>query len=305
MDTARIWRIPELIRKHPGLYKLKRWPSRVLTLDAANLGEQEINEFLQQWQKIRPEVLCGYVGGVDYVANFVLDKGCDLPPPRIVWLTAAPVTNVQRTTIRKAFRAPVYDQYACSEILYIAAECEYQNGLHVSSDYRHVEILNDNGEPCDVGEEGNVVVTDLENYVFPLIRYVTGDRASWMKETCECGRSLPLMSPVKGRVSEIIRLPSGKAISGEYLTTIFDDYPSAVRTFRVVQNRDHSLHVEYVPRNSEAIKAVQKVRHALEEIIQGEVRVSFICKEEIDNDRGKIRYITSELDTKNPGMPQA
>jgi len=297
MDTARIWRIPQPIRDRRLLYKLKRWPSCVVTLDAADMSEKAIHAFLRDWGRVQPRILCGYVGGVDHVARFILSLGLSVSPPKVVWLTAAPVTAVQRENIRRAFGAPVYDQYACSEILYIAAECEAHCGLHIVSDYRHVEILDENGEPCVPGHTGNVVVTDLENYVFPLIRYVTGDQAYLLERTCECGRSLPLLSPVKGRTSDVIRLPGGKSVSGEYLTTIFDDEPLAVESFRVVQKEDYSIEVEYVPRGGDSGEAIQSVRDTVKQLTGGEVPVIFVEKDSLSHDRGKIRYVVSEVDS--------
>ncbi len=50
---------------------------------------------------------------------------------------------------------------------WIAGECAEQSGMHVFWDVRRVEILDDDDRPVPDGQEGNVVVTDLTNRVFP------------------------------------------------------------------------------------------------------------------------------------------
>jgi len=82
---------------------------------------------------------------------------------------------------------------------------------------------------------------------------------------CSCGVKLPLMDKVRGRTSDLIRLPNGKSLSGEYMTTIFDDFPEAIRQFRVHQLADYSLNIWVVPnsdcQNLEAI--LNKVKEKL------------------------------------------
>ena len=104
--------------------------------------------------------------------------------------------------------------------------------------------------PCSLGQRGDITVTDLENYVFPLIRYRIGDRGCALSYQCSCGVNLPLMDSVKGRTTDNLPLPDGSVLSGEYLTTIFDDFPDAVHAFSVHQKKDFSIVVSYVPNNN-------------------------------------------------------
>ena len=117
-----------------------------------------------------------------------------------------------------------------------------------------------------------------------------------MTKACSCGVSLPLMDKVKGRVSDTFQLPSGARLNGESLTTVFDDFPDAIRKFQVRQRKDWSVHVLYVPRSgSDLNKVIACVEGRMKGMIQDEVPVSFEKVDDIPDDRGKSRFVVSEL----------
>ncbi len=211
------------------------------------MSENDVTLFIKEINQFRPPLLKGYVGAISHLANTIVEKGIDVFSPKAVWVTAAPVSKVQKKRIENAFHAPVYDQYAFSEIFWVAAECSERKGLHIFSDSRHVEFINEIGKPSLGDELGRIVVTDLENYAFPLIRYENGDLGRTLANKCNCGINLPLMHPVRGRISDNVCFPDGTLISGEYLTTIFDDFPDTVIAFQVHQASDYSLTINVVP----------------------------------------------------------
>lgn len=103
---------------------------------------------------------------------------------------------------------PIEDVYSSSEAGCIAIECEHQH-YHVMSDSLIVEILRSDNSPCDVGEIGRVVVTDLHNTAAPLIRYDLGDYAE-VGSTCACGRTTPTLTKIVGRERNLFHTPDGR-----------------------------------------------------------------------------------------------
>ena len=256
-----------------------------------------LNHFVREFNRVRPPLLQGYVGAVSHLAQYVESNGLGVHSPRAVWVTASPVSSVQRRLIERAFRAPVYDQYGCCEIYSLAAECKQRDGMHIFSDARHIDFLDDRDNPREAGKSGRIVITDLENYVFPLIRYENGDVGYRLETTCPCGVNLPLMGAVKGRITDNIRLPDGTVISGEYLTTVFDDHSEAVHAFQIVQERDYRIVIRAVPHDdqAESMNVVRHVQAALLEKICNRVPVDVELVKEIRSDRGKTRYVISHL----------
>lgn len=142
-----------------------------------------------------------------------------------------------------------------------------------------------------------MTITDLVNFGFPLIRYQNGDRGTLLEDSCPCGLCFPLLAPVQGRVTDLIRLPSGSVISGDYATTLFDAYPTAVYAFQVHQALDYSLTIRVVPGDDAVTtnRAIGAIACALKEKTYGEVPIKFEHVSRIEPDRGKYRYIISEL----------
>lgn len=158
---------------------------------------------------------------------------------------------VQRKNLEEAFGAPVYDQYGCCEAFWLAAQCAERGALHINHDVRHIEVVRGAGEVACAEAEGSVVITDLENFGYPLIRSVNGDTRSLTPGRCPCGVNLPLMSRIGGRVTDMIRTPSGGAVAGDFITTLYDDYPEVATAFQVVQAEDYSLPIFVVSGRSE------------------------------------------------------
>jgi phenylacetate-CoA ligase len=100
------------------------------------------------------------------------------------------------------------DIYSANEVGNIAFRCE-RGSLHVQAESLFVEILDERGQPRAPGETGRVVVTALHNLATPLIRYDLGDYAT-LGEPCSCGRGLPVIRQVRGRVRNLVSTPDGR-----------------------------------------------------------------------------------------------
>jgi phenylacetate-CoA ligase len=270
------------------------FPTRRKYIQAAHMDEARIQQFINQIRRTKPKYLVGYVGAINALADYLKKHNIGLPFIQVVWTTAAPLPELKRIYFEKTFGCPVFTQYGSVEFFMIAAECPEKSGLHIWEDIRKVEILN-GMKSAEVGESGDVVVSDLTNYSFPLLRYRLGDRGCLLSAKCACGRCLPLMDYVKGRISDQIRLPEGGSIPGEYWTTIFDDYPKAIKSFQVYQRKDYSVEIRYEAHDDRAIKAVQAVSKMLEKKIKGSFELKFIQAPVNTNENGKTRFVKSEL----------
>ena len=278
------------------MHFLQWFPTKQLLLDATSFTEKDMRHFLDDFIRVHPEVLHGYVGAMDNLAEYVLDHDIQLPPPKVIWVTSAPITPVQQKKIENAFHAPVYDQYGCCEIYWLAAECPARNGLHMFYDTRRLEFLDDNNCPVPNGTYGNIAITDLQNYAFPLIRYLNGDRGRRLDKHCTCGCNLPLMDKVKGRVSETFTLPSKTRLNGEFLTTLFDNTPEAVKQFQVHQLADASIVIRVIPNDAypNLHETLENVRSALWKAVHEEVAVKLELVTEIPLRKGKMKFVTSD-----------
>ena len=133
-------------------------------------------------------------------------QGARIKPGRIksVLLSADYIPKAVVSAIEKAWRCPVFQHYGMTETgLGGGVECEALDGYHMREADLYYEIVDpESGKPVPDGETGEVVFTTLTRQAMPLIRYRTGDLASFFPSACPCGTTLRRMSPVAGRIRQ-------------------------------------------------------------------------------------------------------
>ena len=271
------------------------WPTRQIYLDAALISEETMETFQREMTRVRPRLLEGYVGALLAFVDFLESRGLTVPAPLAVATTAAPLTTSARHRLEAVFGAPVFDEYRGSEFGWMAGECARQDGLHIFSDVRRIEVLDPDGRPAEPGKVGDLAITDLRNRVFPLIRYRTGDRGTLRAEPCVCGLPLPLMEPPDGRTIDVLRLPSGKLLAHRLMGT-FSAHPEAVRLFQIHQQADYSITLRVVEGpGSEARRHIEAAVQDLRERIGDEVPVRIDYVDSLPYTGGKTKYIISDV----------
>jgi phenylacetate-CoA ligase len=175
----------------------------------------------------------------------------------------------------------------------IAAECERHCGLHLTNEQLLVEIVDAEGRPVPDGEEGDVVVTDLYNYGMPFIRYRNGDRAIKGTESCGCGRGLPLLKDVTGRVADMIRTPDDRVITGLFFPHLMKDYPSVLR-YQVVQEELDLVEMRVVATEAWNADVQSAIESAVRQKLGPLVRVELMRVADIPLSKGgKLRPVVS------------
>lgn len=155
-----------------------------------------------------PDYLLSFPSNIEALARRCLERGIRLPALREVRSVGEMLPPGLREIVRASWGVPLVDIYSSSETGYIALQCPETGNYHVQSESVYVEILRADGSACLPGETGRVVVTALHNFAMPLIRYDIGDYAE-AGEACACGRGLPVIRRVLGRVRNMVRLPGG------------------------------------------------------------------------------------------------
>ena len=237
---AVVWGAPE---ERGRIAPLKDLVANRLRLGGLALDGPDIGEYIERLRAFRPRLLVGYVSILSELAHALAEP---LPSLRAIQASAETLTDEHRTVIEEAFEASVYNRYGAREVGNLAHECDAHNGLHLLMENNIVEIVDEHGAPLEDPEaEGEVVVTNLNNFATPLIRYRLGDVARVGERTCRCGRGAPLLASILGRTSGVISTPNGRRLHGEFFTHLF--YGQPVRRFRVEQVTDAHLVVHVVP----------------------------------------------------------
>lgn len=273
------------------------WPTKQVYLDAGLISAETMETFHRELTATRPRLIEGYVGAMLEFADFMERRKLTVPAPTAIATTAAPLTASARARLEAAFGAPVYDEYRGSEFGWIAGECGHRDGLHVFSDVRRVEVVDEHGAPAAPGQLGDLVITDLRNRVFPLIRYRTGDKGILRADPCRCGRALPLMEQPQGRTTDVIRLPSGTVLAHR-LMAMFAAHPEAVRLFQIHQLSDYSIIIRVVVGDgAQARDQIESAVTSLRERIANEVPVTVEYVDALPYTGGKTKYVISDVPT--------
>lgn len=190
---------------------------RHFLFNTAGFQEEDIVAFNEQLKRFRPKVILAYANSLALFAEYYRDRAITPYQPEVIVTSAEVLTDESRSLIEDVFAAPVYNRYGCREFSVVASECRERDGLHVMAEGLYVEVVKD-GRHAEPGEVGELIVTDMLNEPMPLIRYRIGDCASWKAGDCACGRGLPRLERIAGRVTDFIVGSDGRLCSGAVLT---------------------------------------------------------------------------------------
>jgi len=234
---ARLWH-QTLGMKQSQVYreKLDAWMMRRTFIPAFEMTEAGLNELAQELNAIKPVLIDGYAESLNFLAAY-LERGGSLEfTPHAVMSSAQMLTEGTRDQIERGLGCRVYDKYGAREFSGIAYQCEHGTDHHVLDESYIVEVLK-NGQPAAPGETGEVVITDLNNYSVPLIRYRIGDLAvaADNSQPCPCGRGLSRIGAIQGRTQALVHCANGRWLPGTFFAHFFKEYDYMVKFFQVVQ----------------------------------------------------------------------
>jgi phenylacetate-CoA ligase len=167
-------------------------PAAVLSI-GASIAQQA------HWlRRVNPDYLLTYASNLHFLAVHCREQGINLPRLDHVMSMGEALSAETREECRRAWDVRVIDAYSAQEVGAIALQCPDFERYHVQAETIFVEVVDDHGGPCRPGKTGRVLVTPLNNFAMPLLRYEIGDHAE-VGEACECGRGLPTLNRILGR----------------------------------------------------------------------------------------------------------
>lgn len=203
---------------------------------------------------------------------------------KAVMTTAEPLFPEHRDLFRDVFGCETFDQYGCGEIGGVAFECDHHNGLHVTEERVILET----------NERNELLITDLDNFAMPLIRYWNGDEAEISKDLCTCGRKSKLIRQIRGRVVDYLYGENGSKLHSSYLWKALYESGIAQRRnlikFQMLQKDKSLLTLRYVGDQFDQIDMVTFRDLMIDKL--GPIKVEFIKEHDIENaSSGKFRPV--------------
>ncbi|NNL67032.1 MAG: phenylacetate--CoA ligase family protein, partial [Myxococcales bacterium] len=237
------------------------------------MKEDGLEQTLRTIEAKRPVLVDGYAEAFDFLARHLGDGGGIGHAPRALMSSAQSLPQHSREVIERAFGCRVFDKYGSREFSGIAYECDAHDGHHVVSEGYLVELLVD-GRPARPGETGEVVITDLNNYAMPFIRYRIGDLAVAMEQTpCACGRGAPRIGEIHGRVQAIIQGTDGRYVPGTFFAHVLKDYEYAIERFQVIQDEPGAITFRWVPGGRFSESVLEEVLGAIRRHLGDDLKI--------------------------------
>ncbi|WP_407405678.1 phenylacetate--CoA ligase family protein [Chryseobacterium sp.] len=131
--------------------------------------------------------------------------------------------NILSQKIKEKWDIQLFSTYASTEMSTAFTECEYQKGGHHHPELIIAEILDNDNNPVQEGESGELTITTLGVQAMPLLRFKTGDIVKSHTEPCACGRTTMRLGPVIGRKQHMIKY-KGTTLYPPAMNDILNDF---------------------------------------------------------------------------------
>ena len=208
----RAWIRGEMIvpfeQEKPPFWRMN-WADNMLMMSAYHLSGTNAQHYITALQKFDPVIIQTYPSAITYLAKYLeqLNKEYQGDNLRAIVTSSETLTDEQRTIVTRRMGCPVFDWYGSVERVVSIGMCEKGN-YHLNSDYGFVELLRKRDGSA------SLVGTGFINYLMPFVRYQTNDLVEMVDEKfeCACGRKLPVVKKIIGRMDDYVKTKDGRFI---------------------------------------------------------------------------------------------
>lgn len=197
-----------------------------------NYSKESIDFFTKKLKKAK--FLHGYSSMIYETAKIINSQNFRKPSNlKMVKGTSEKIFEAYQEEIIKAFGHRMISEYGAAETGIIAYECP-KGKMHINMEGVIVEEI-----------ENEIVVTNLQMYGFPIIRYKLGDyiKLASKTATCECGMQHAIIEEITGRIGQTV-YGKNNTYPSLYFYYIFKNLAlkqSLLLTYQVVQEEKGKL----------------------------------------------------------------
>ena len=270
--------------------------NHALLLSTVHLLPENLPFYATALERFKPVYVCGYPSAISVLADYYLRSVRRAPPLRAVLTSAETLLDSQRQVIEAAFATRVFDQYGQAEMQSFWYECE-AGRMHAHPLAGITEIVRPDGTQAARGELGEVVLTGLVNDAMPLIRYRVGDTARFARESCPCGRNMPVIEEIGGRLDDVV-FTRDRGFLGR-LDPVLKGVHNIVES-QIEQESLDLLRVRIVPAARFTAVDLQKLEDNLRVRVGRGIHLEFECIDRIPRSaNGKFRFVISKLNRRD------
>jgi phenylacetate-CoA ligase len=253
---------------------------------------QDFREQVARLTEMRPRYLYLYPSILDGILRVLEQTRQNLPSLRKVFTGAEVLDDSIRERVRRQLGVQIADNYGSTEA-FIAWQCP-RGSYHLNAEHVMIEIVDETGREVAAGESGRVLVTTLENYLMPLLRYEIGDYAIASVARCGCGRTLPVFGRVLGRAMNLFRKPDGSYAPSWMMINHLRKFD--MKQFQIVQKLVDSFVIRYVAAGPLSLDAQAQIHSELSTLMGYRLSIGFeLVNHLARTPAGKFMLTMSEL----------
>lgn len=231
------------------------WKKNKITIDV-NAPETQI---IRELNAFSPSMLSGYPSNLALLASF--DELTIRPD--VVITGGELLTDEVRKKLADKFNCYTQTHYSCTEAGEIACECSEKH-LHINEDWVIVEPIDKDNKPVGYGVRSDrVLITNLSNYIQPIIRYELTDRIIIHNEKCKCGKSSCWLE-IEGRTDDILEFANGILVAPMSFYKILEEIKE-IKRFQLVQRSHQELELRLIANEKET--AFKKAKNDLQNFL--------------------------------------
>jgi len=286
--------LPLLLKYSQSTYPLL---TRLFNVEAVSLSILDPpDKNLSALREFKPNVIFSYGSYIEILARHVRKEPESWPGPKVVVFSGDSLRPTVRRFLENDLDCEVFGLYGATEAFLIGFECEAHRGYHLNTDACAVSAVGEDGKPVVEGEKGKIVVSNLMNRAMVLLNYLLDDIVERGGD-CICGRNLPTIRDVSGRIQDFVVTPDGQLISPLNVTEILYQ-PDGIKQYQVIQNGLNDFLVKIVPDvKTDREDLSQKIKLGLKKVLGSEADISVSYVREIPRPGGKIIRVISKVPT--------
>jgi len=276
-----------LVGKEKFSIRLRNWLYNRKELNAFRMSRKDMENFVKIWNKFRPQWVEAYVQSIYEFAKFVEEKKLNIYPPKGILVSAGTLYEPMEKTIKRVFKCPVFNRYGSREVGAIACSNGKSKELKISFWHNYVEIIK-----AENNRLGKILVTNLNNYSMPLIRYEIGDIGIL---TPKWG----YLKKIEGREINVFKTKEGKLIPGEFfihfIGVVFNK--GFISKFQVIQKKYDYIIIKTILKDKKKFNENKaKIEDSIRKVMGNNCKIKWQLVKEIELLKsGKYFYTISEV----------
>lgn len=272
-----------------------QFKQNIWRIDTSDLSAVNMHRMCNYIKKKKGKLLFAYASTLDWLGNYFIEhpaesEGIELDV--VIALGEALNENTKANCEKFLGKSCcVLSRYSSEETGILAQQQMDSEDFLLNTGSYYFECLRmDSNELCEEGETGRIVVTDLFNYAFPMIRYDTGDMGI-MKYN---DKGIKVLEKIYGKKKDVLFNTVGNPISPVAISSCFLGR-NEIQQWQLVQEEKNKyiLHIncKYIDKNG-----IKRILNDLKKLLGDDANISLEYEKEIPKLKaGKRKYTVNKI----------